>query len=129
MGLNSHSLEESAEEEYGTVENLFQMEDLGNNFDEVRHQVETIEQLILKLEDLNRKLRNDPDMDQYVDECMMSIDDAFKNFQINGKVIDIGALSGKTGARQIYNSVVCDINDYIEQFMFGHSRPDLLRTL
>lgn len=106
-------------EEYGSIGNLFSMENLSDNFDEVKDQLDQIKELISKYSDLREKHKTDLDMDQYADEYDEKIRSALVNFTINKKKIDISKLSKSVGFREIYNDIIYEINDYVELFMIG----------
>jgi hypothetical protein len=112
-------------EKYGAMEYLLIMESLLDHFDEVENQLNTIRMLIEEYDEVKEKHKTDLDMDQYVDEYAQKIRDAFENFAINNKKVDIGKLSKKIDFKDIYNHVVLSVNDYIEANMIGSGKQHL----
>lgn len=114
---------DEVEEEYGSFDELFAVENLGDHFEEVKNQLNVIRALVEEFEDLHEKHKTDLDMDQYVDASEEKIQNAFENFTINGKKIDLRKLSNQSSFREIYNDIVEEINRYIEQYMIGKDEP------
>lgn len=110
---------DEVEEEYGSFDELFAVENLGDHFEEVKKQLDVIRVLVEEFEDLREKYKTDLDMDQYVDASEEKIQQAFENFTINGKKIDLRKLSNQSSFREIYNDIVEEINRYIEHYMIG----------
>lgn len=113
-------------EEYGDLETMFQMENLGENFDSVKEQLEVLQEKIKKYNQLSEEYKQDLGMDHYVDEAMYQLEDAYKNFSINGKRFDIRVLcEGKQFDPDInvddYNKIVFAINGYIDMYMIGQN--------
>ena len=114
-----------AEIEYLDVNDLFSVENLKDNFVSVRKQLEEIRGLIQKYDLIKKKQKTDPDQGQYVDEHREKIEDAFKNFKINNKVVDIAKLSKETDPKGIFNDIVFEVNDYKQLHMIGSHEMDL----
>lgn len=117
---------ESPKEEYGELRWLFQMEQLGENFDMVVDQLKKIKELIITHKELEERHKTDPDVDHYIDEINEKIIAAFRKFIINGKTVDINELvEDETSYADKYNAIVFEINDYIEQYMIGQHKDNL----
>lgn len=117
---------ESPKEEYGELRWLFQMEQLGENFDAAVAQLEKIKELIETHSELEEKHKTDLDVDHYLDEAAEKIDTALKNFAINGKTVDIGQLvENETTYTDKYNAIVFEINDYAEHYMIGQHKDNI----
>lgn len=59
-----------------------------------------------KYDETKEEQKRDQDQGQYVDEYRERIKDAFKNFKINNKVVDIAKLSKETDPKDIFNDIV-----------------------
>lgn len=117
--------EEGAEVEYLDINDLFALENLKDDFDLVRSQLEEIRGLVEKYDEHKKKQKIDPDESQYVDEYREKVEDAFKNFKINNKVVDITKLSKEADPKGIFNDIVFEVNDYKQLHMVGSHEMDL----
>ena len=113
------------ETEYGGIGLLFSAENLRENYDEVASQLEKLKGLIKKQRERDRESQIDPDKGHYVEALDQQIDEAFANFSINKKKMDIRKLAlGATAAEQ-YNDIVLNVNDYVEMHMIGSDKKFL----
>ena len=119
---------QNPKEEYGTVEDMFSIENLGDNFDMVLEQMNKLRKLIEKYNEVSEAYKTDLDMDQYVDEYLFKIEDVLRNFRINNKSLDIRKIANGGRFEDYYNDIVLDMNRYIENFMRGKDR-DYLRQI
>lgn len=115
----------SPEEDYETADVLFLSENLDQNFESVERQPGDIRDLIEKYNKANKELKEDPDMEQYVEEYSGKITKALENFEINGKAIDLTKLTKSTNYNEIYNDVVYEVNQYIDSQMIGQNKQPI----
>lgn len=112
-------------EQYEGLDMLFLDENLKENFDAVKAQLDSLRGLILQFHEIKEKQKIDPDQGQYLDECLGRIEDGFEHFTINNKEVDIGALAGEGAWEDKYNAIVDEVNRYKELSMIGSDARDL----
>ncbi len=110
-------------EEYGSIENLFLMESLGENIESVRKQLGKIRELITKLKTLQEKQKIDQGISVYVDEVGLELYEAFRHFELNGKNINLYEFFEEDLEESLYNEIIFEINRYIEDYMIGTDEP------
>jgi hypothetical protein len=113
------------EQEYEGLDMLFSDENLGESFDAVKTQLDSLRGLILDLGETREKHATDPDQDQYVDALEEQVANGFKKFKINTKEVDIGSLAGEGAWEDKYNAIVNEINRYKELYMIGSGKRDV----
>lgn len=117
---------DSPKDEYGTMEDLFLIEHLDENFDKVVSQLEDLRKLIADYNESNARHNEDEGMEMYLDEDIMDLEDAYKNFEINGKVLDIRKLIPESMEaytnEEKYNAIAMEVNGYIANYMIGKNK-------
>lgn len=135
------------EDEYEELEYLFAEEHLGENFELVEDQLERIRILIKRYDELYDRREKELGKKDEIDEVWLSdidtditrvedeVAEAFRNFKINNKIVDLIKLvkihggAGAPGAGEYwdycFNGVVYEINRYVEYFMIGKSEQPI----
>jgi len=114
-------------EEYGRMgaDSLFLTEQLDENFDMVKEQMDHIRRLIIQYEEVSEDFKTDPDMDVYLDKLIPQIEEAFQSFKIKDKIVDIRELVAPGSYRQVFNGIVLYVNDYMEHYMRRSNKAPL----
>ncbi len=110
------------ETQYSNIENLFQVENLKDDFDGVEGQLNEIRKLIHEYDRLLKQLQTDEDMASYiVDECWVDINEAFKYFTIHNKQIDIRQLCKDpfSNSKDLFDEIVSAVNKYAKDSKIG----------
>ncbi len=116
-------------EEYGDLDTLLMVERLDEHFDEVKKQLDEVRGLIKKYNGFRDKLKDDPDVEVYVDEYYLKIDTALSNFTFNGKKLDIRKLAHGFGHEEVFKDMVAAVNDQVEFLRKTGKQVEYITTL
>jgi DNA repair exonuclease SbcCD ATPase subunit len=120
------------ESAYDSLDELFNCEDLKEDIDDVRFQMEKIKGLIEEYQELHEEYKQDEEPSERLTDELIELDtkvrQALTEFKINGKKFDLIEISKKNGPVDTYNEVVYEINSYIGLFMIGKGE-DLFKQI